>query len=63
MGVYFSLGAAIFALSNLRPNLYASIVHVIPIMGCVLPLSWAYAFWRVPDDARLAPAHLAAVPR
>jgi len=34
-----------------------------PIMGCLLPLSWAYAFWRVPNDARLVPARLAAVTR
>jgi hypothetical protein len=32
-------------------------------MGCLLPLSWAYAFWRVSDDDRLTPAHLAVVPR
>jgi len=34
-----------------------------PIMGCLLPLSWAYAFWRVPDDARLTPGSLSVVPR
>jgi hypothetical protein len=63
LGVYFSAGAASFAISNLRPNLYPSIIYVLPIMGCLLPLSWAYAFWSVPDQARLTPAHLAAVPR
>jgi len=63
LGVYFSAGAATFALSNLRPDLYSWIVYVEPVMGCLLPLSWAYAFWRVPDDARLMPARLAAVPR
>jgi hypothetical protein len=63
LGVYFSAEAASFALSNLRPNLYASIRFIMPIVGFLLPLAWAYAFWRVPDDARLAPARLAAVPR
>lgn len=64
LGVYFSAAAASYALSNLHPSLYAaSAVRIEPIMGCLLPLSWAYAFWRVPDDARLAPAGLAAVPR
>jgi hypothetical protein len=64
LGVYFSVGAASYALSNLSPHLYSSSAVLIePIMGCLLPLSWAYAFWRVPDDARLAPAQLAAVPR
>lgn len=64
LGVYFSAAAASYALSNLNPNLYASSAVVIaPVMGCLLPLSWAYAFWRVPDDARLAPAGLAAVSR
>jgi hypothetical protein len=63
LGIYFSADAASFALSNLRPTLYPSIVYIVPVMGCLLPLSWAYAFWRVPEDARLAPARLAAVPR
>ena len=64
LGVYFSAGAASYALSNLYPHLYAaSAVLIVPVMGCLLPLSWAYAFWRVPDDARLAPARLAAVTR
>jgi hypothetical protein len=64
LGVYFSACAAVYALSNLYPHLYsASAVVIEPIMGCLLPLSWAYAFWRVPADAQLMPARLAAVPR
>jgi hypothetical protein len=63
LGVYFSVGAASFAISNLRPTLYPSVIYVVPIMGCLLPLAWAYAFWRVPDEARLAPSQLAVVPR
>ncbi len=63
LGVYFSAFAASYALSNLRPNMYSYVVYLVPVMGCLLPLSWAYAFWRVPQDARLAPAQLAVVPR
>lgn len=63
LGIYFSAIAASFALTNLQPDLYSSITYVVPVMGCLLPLSWAYAFWRVPDEARLAPSRLAVVPR
>jgi hypothetical protein len=63
LGVYFSAYAASYAVSNLRPDLVAHIVYLFPIIGCLLPLAWAYAIWRVPEEARLAPARLAVVPR
>jgi len=63
LGVYFSAYAASYAISNLRPDLVAHIVYLFPIIGCLLPLAWAYAIWRVPEEARLAPARLAVVPR
>jgi hypothetical protein len=64
LGVYFSFFAACYALSNLYPTLYAQVSIFFPVVGCLLPLSWAYAFWRVPKDSRLTPARLAlAVPR
>lgn len=63
LGIYFSAYAASYALSNLRPNLYSYVVYVVPVLGSLLPLSWAYAFWRVPQEARLAPAQLSAVTR
>ena len=65
LGVYFSFFAACYALSNLHPTLYARVSIFFPVVGCLLPLSWAYAFWRVPNDARLTPARLAmaVVPR
>jgi hypothetical protein len=63
LGLYFSAFAASYALSNLRPDLFPYMSYLVPIMGCLLPLSWAYAFWRVPQDARLSPARMAAVPR
>jgi len=64
LGVYFSFFAACYALSNLHPTLYSRVSVFFPVVGCLLPLSWAYAFWRVPNEARLSPARLAlAVPR
>ncbi len=63
LGVYFSAFAASYAMSNLRPDLYSYVYRLFPIIGCLLPLAWAYAIWRVPEDARLAPARLAVVPR
>ncbi len=63
LGVYFSAFAASYAISNLRPDLYSYVYRLFPIIGCLLPLAWAYAIWRVPEDARLAPARLAVAPR
>jgi hypothetical protein len=63
LGVYFSAYAASYAISNLRPSLYSYVSLLFPIMGCLLPLAWAYAIWRVPEEARIAPARLATVPR
>jgi len=63
LGLFFSLLAATFALRNLYPPLHDMIRSVMPIMECLLPASWAYAFWRFPDNARLVPARLATVPR
>jgi hypothetical protein len=59
LGIYFSFFAACYALANLHPTLYSRVSVLFPVVGCLLPLSWAYAFWRVPNDARLVPAHLA----
>jgi hypothetical protein len=63
LGVYFSAYAASYAISNLHPNLFSYVYLLVPIIGCLLPLAWAYAIWRVPEEARLAPARLAVVPR
>jgi len=63
LGLYFSLVTASFALRNLYPPLHAWLTNIYPIIGFLFPLSWAYAFWRVPEDARLVPAQLAVVPR
>jgi hypothetical protein len=63
LGVYFSAFAVNYALRNLYPEWRVIWSHVPPILGCLLPLSWAYAFWRLPEEARLAPSRLVAVPR
>jgi hypothetical protein len=63
LGVYFSAYAASYAISNLRPDLYSYVYRVFPIIGCLLPLAWLYTILRIPEEARLAPARLAVVPR
>jgi hypothetical protein len=64
LGIYFSACAASYSLFNLHPTLYSHVSALVPVVGCLLPLSWAYAFWHVPEDAQLSPARLAmAVPR
>jgi hypothetical protein len=62
LGVYFSAFAATFALENMFPNL-KFFTYIVPVFGCLLPLAWASAFWRLAPDARMAPARLAVVPR
>lgn len=63
LGIYFSVFAATLALRNLFPNFQVVWDYTAPLLGCLLPLAWAYAFWRLPEDARLAPARLAVIPR
>jgi hypothetical protein len=62
LGVYFSAFAAAFALKNMMPGVQL-LAYVVPIFGCLLPLAWAYAFWKLSPDARMVPARLAVVPR
>lgn len=63
LGVYFSLYAANYALRNLYPSAEALFTILNPLIGCFLPFAWAYAFWKLPEEARLAPAGLAVTPR
>jgi len=62
LGVYFGANAASYAISNLRPDMFSHLRYLIPLIGCFLPFAWAYAFWRVPEEARLEPARLAVIP-
>ena len=59
LGVYFSLYAANYALRNLYPSADTLFAILNPLIGCFLPFAWAYAFWRLSEEARLAPAGLA----
>lgn len=63
LGVYFSLFAAQYALRNLYPSFSWVFIPLVQVFGTFLPLAWAYAFWRLPEEARLAPARLAVIPR
>ena len=61
LGIYFSFFAACCALANLHPTLYSRVSALFPVVGCLLPLSWAYAFWRVPLCSQLVAADLVCV--
>jgi hypothetical protein len=63
LGVYFSLLAANYAIRNLYPPLCSVFIPLVQIFGVFLPIAWAYAFWRLPEEARLAPSRLAVIPR
>jgi len=60
LGVYFSVFAANYALRNLYPNLGTIWQYVPPLMALFLPMAWAYTFLKIPEEARLAPARVAA---
>ena len=61
LGIYFSLYAANYAMRNLYPSMESVFNSLNPLIGCFLPFAWAYAFWRIPDDARLEPSRLAVI--
>ena len=64
LGIYFSLHAADYAFRNLYPTTMTALSHLLPpVIGCFLPMAWAYAFWRLPEEARLATSRLAVIPR
>jgi len=63
LGIYFSLLAANYAVRNLYPQLGSVVAPLAQLVGTFLPLAWAYAFWRIPEEARLAPSRLAVIPR
>lgn len=63
LGIYFSLFAADYALRNLYPSMSSIFISLQQVIGCFLPVAWAYAFWKLPEDARMVPARLAVVPR
>lgn len=62
MGVYVSLSAGSYAMVNLYPN-HEFWRYYFPITEICLPLSWAYAFMKVPEDARMGTARVLAPTR
>ena len=60
MGVYVSLSAGSYALNNLYPHHDGFWQHYFPLTSMWLPVSWAYTFLKVPNDARLATARVLA---
>lgn len=63
LGIYFSLLAANYAIRNMYPSLSSLLAPLAQIFATFLPLAWAYAFWRLPEEARLVPSRLAVIPR
>jgi hypothetical protein len=61
LGVYFSAFAASYALRSLYPEvvIWRYVSH---LMSLWLPLSWAYTFYKIPEEARLATARVVASP-
>ncbi|HUJ41886.1 MAG TPA: hypothetical protein VLW54_15190 [Candidatus Acidoferrales bacterium] len=60
LGIYFSAYSATYALRNLFPDLSVARTILPPLVGTWLPFAWACTLWRVPEEARLATARLAA---
>jgi hypothetical protein len=59
MGVYFSAFAGSYALGNMYPDLRLW-HYVCHLMVMWLPVSWAYTFLKVPEDARISTARVVA---
>lgn len=61
LGIFFSANAGAYALRNLFPTLQASGLRFVPpLIGAFLPIAWAYAFTRIPEEARLETARVSA---
>lgn len=63
LGVYFSAFAANYALRNLYPQFSMVWMYLPPLMAIWLPASWALTFWKIPEEARLAPSRVATAHR
>jgi len=62
LGVFFSAYSATYALRNLFPGFEIAQKILPPLVALWLPLTWAFTLWRVPEEARLETARLAATP-
>lgn len=63
LGVYFSAFAANYALRNLYPQFSMVWMYLPPLMAIWLPASWAFTFYKIPEEARLAPSRVATAHR
>lgn len=72
LGIYFAAYAALFAFANMtisHPDWLpeTTVDTIVRVMGAFrnlfLPLAWAYTFTRIPEEARLATARVAAAHR
>ncbi|MCI0350099.1 MAG: hypothetical protein L0Z53_11805 [Acidobacteriales bacterium] len=59
LGVFFSAHAALYAAWHLFPSAVVWVPGVIPVLGIALPVSWAYTFTMVPEEARIETARVA----
>jgi len=60
IGIFFSAYSATYALRNMFPDLMLVKTILPPLLGTWLPFAWAFTLWRVPEEARLETARLAA---
>ena len=60
LGVYFSAFAGNYALHSLSPGHSTVWTYLPQILALWLPLAWAHAFVKVPVEARIATARIAA---
>jgi len=63
LGIHFSAFAANYALWNLFHSLNYIQRYLLPFMAIFLPAAWAFTFWRVPEEARIATARVVGVHR
>jgi len=62
IGIFFSAYSATYALRNMFPDLILVKTILPPLLGTWLPFAWAFTLWKVPEEARLETARLAATP-
>lgn len=58
LGVFFSAHAAFYAAWHMFPDTIVWLGGVMTVLGIALPVSWAYTFTRVPEEARLETARV-----
>jgi hypothetical protein len=62
IGIFFSAYSATYALRNMFPDLTLAKAILPPLLGTWLPIAWAFTLWKIPEEARLETARLAATP-